>query len=81
MAFEILVTKEFCRPIANSNEQMIMLGYLISMKLLKRPIDMRMIHSIIVGKKNTLSFLFSLNTSIRKLDVNDPVRKDSIYRK
>ena len=36
-------------------------------------IDNKIKHSIIVGKTKTLSFLFSLNFSIRKLDKNEPI--------
>ena len=72
---EILVTKEFCNPIAKSNKHAIISGWLISIKLLIKAMDNRIMHSIIVGKTKTFNFLFSRKFSIKKLEVKEPNRK------
>ena len=77
-ALEIFVTKEFCSPMANNSEHTIRSEYWVSDKFVNRPIDVKIRHSISVGRKNTFSFLLSLNFSIKKLDKKEPNKKEKI---
>lgn len=65
-AFDILVTKEFWSPIAKSNKQTTISVYFNAIKLLNRPIEIKIKHSINMGIKYTFNRLFSLNFAIRK---------------
>ena len=79
--FEIFVTYEFCKPIAKSSKQAIRSGYSKSTTLLIITTESKITHSIKVGITNTLSFLFSRYSSIKKLETKDPKRNEKKYKK
>jgi len=80
-AFDILVTYEFCKPIAYRSIHINMSRLIFSIKLPNTTTDISNILSINVGYTYTLSRLFSLYFSIKKPDVNEPAKNESIYNK